>query len=73
MQYSLLQEAMVESPDFQADTETSPAWKIGRDFFGEAVARIRHKIRWPDENLSVEEIEAFEVYRRDAGEVMVTA
>ncbi len=73
MNYALIQEAITDAPEFQSDYETSPAWNFARGFFREAAVRIRRKLRYPDRELTEDEREAFEIYRRDAGEVMVTA
>ncbi len=75
--YSEIQEALTEAPEFQESYETSTAWGIARDFFQVAVSTVNRKIRWPDEmdgnGSRKEDREKFEVYRRDAGEVLVTA
>jgi hypothetical protein len=67
----------MEAPEFQEAYETSAAWGIARDFFRAAVSAVNRKIRWPDEMdgkvLRGEDREKFEIYRRDAGEVLVTA
>jgi hypothetical protein len=77
MHYSWIQEALTEAPEFQDAYETSTAWGIARDFFRAAVTTLNRKIRWPDEvdghQMRKEDKEKFEVYRRDAGEVMVTS
>ncbi|KAJ9108122.1 hypothetical protein QFC19_002589 [Naganishia cerealis] len=75
MLYSTLQEELMESPDFQSDYATSPSWNIAKTFFTQAVNGLRRKMRMPSdgERLNKEDQRAFEVYRRDAGEVMVTA
>lgn len=64
---------MVESPSFQAEPDSSSSWRIAREFYREVVNRIRRKVTWPEIGLKKDERSAFEVYRRDAGEVMVTA
>lgn len=75
MLYSNMQEELMESPDFQSDYATSPSWNIARTFFSQAVDRLRVKMKMPldSSQLGKEDRKAFEVYRRDAGEVMVTA
>jgi hypothetical protein len=73
MLYSTLQEELMESPDFQSDYATSPSWNIAKGFFTQAVNRLRVKMMLPVEVLKKEDQKAFDVYRRDAGEVMVTA
>ncbi|KAJ9120790.1 hypothetical protein QFC22_002724 [Naganishia vaughanmartiniae] len=75
MLYSSLQEELMESPDFQSDYATSPSWIIAKTFFTQAVNSLRRKMRMPPEGekLNKEDRKAFDVYRRDAGEVMVTA
>lgn len=75
MLYSTIQEELMESPDFQSDYATSPSWNIAKTFFSQAVDRLRVKMRMPSDitQLKKEDYKAFEVYRRDAGEVMVTA
>lgn len=72
MHYSDLQEAIVESPAFQ-DEYDGAAWRFARDFFSAAVNALQTKLRWPDEILDKDDKEKYEIYRRDAGEVMVTA
>lgn len=54
-------------------SEALEGQNISKHFFREIVFRIRKKVQWPAETLSPEELTAFEVYRRDAGEVMITA
>jgi hypothetical protein len=75
MLYSSLQEELMENPDFQSDYATSPSWNIAKTFFTQAVNGLRRKMRMPSdgEKLNKEDQKAFDVYRRDAGEVMVTA
>ncbi|KAJ9116745.1 hypothetical protein QFC20_000680 [Naganishia adeliensis] len=73
MLYSTIQEELMESPDFQSDYATSPSWNIAKTFFSQAVNRLRVKMTMPTVTLKKEDQRAFEVYRRDAGEVMVTA
>ena len=73
MLYSTIQEELMESPDFQSDYATSPSWNIAKTFFSQAVNRLRIKMTLPTEALKKEDQKAFAVYRRDAGEVMVTA
>jgi hypothetical protein len=75
MLYSTIQEELIESPDFQSDYATSPSWNIAKTFFSQAVNRLRVKMKMPLDTtqLRKEDHKAFEVYRRDAGEVMVTA
>lgn len=72
--YSQIQEALVEDPNFQEAYETSVAWGIAKEFFREAVGVLQRKLQWPSEGVSSDDERiAFEVFRRDAGEVMVTA
>lgn len=69
--YSAIQEALTD------DQEGVPvsSWTIAEAFFAQVVERVRNKVKWPMENdaLSQEEVGIFETYRRDAGEVMITA
>ncbi|ORY23548.1 armadillo-type protein [Naematelia encephala] len=71
--YPLLQEALMDSEIFQAPHETSPAWAVAKSFFSELVNTTKSKVRWPGDELDKEEREAFETWRRDAGEVIVGA
>lgn len=78
--YSQIQEALVEDDSFQEAYETSEAWGIAKEFFRAAVYALQQKITWPAENEgggskieNQDERTTFELYRRDAGEVMVTA
>lgn len=72
--YSQIQEALVEDPSFQEAYETSVAWGVAKEFFREAVGVLQRKLQWPMEGVSTDdERVSFEVFRRDAGEVMVTA
>ena len=70
--YSTIQESIMDlgEPD---SSETLEVQNVSKHFFGEVVSRIRQKVQWPVTALSAEELAAFEVYRRDAGEVMITA
>ena len=54
-------------------SESLEVQNVSKHFFREVVSRIRQKVQWPVTALSAEELAAFEVYRRDAGEVMITA
>lgn len=54
-------------------SETMEVQNVSKQFFREIVSRIRNKVRWPVEPLNAEDLASFEVYRRDAGEVMITA
>ena len=63
----------MDSDHFQAPHETSPQWAIAKSFFGELVGVTRAKVRWPVEIRDREDREAFERWRRDAGEVIVGA
>lgn len=75
--YPLLQEGLMDSDTFQAPHETSPDWAIAKSFFRELVAVTSTKVRWPglreSKGLDKEDREAFERWRRDAGEVIVGA
>lgn len=67
----------MDSEVFQASHETSPAWAIAKSFFRELVGVTRAKVRWPGHGDSMgmdkEDREAFDSWRRDAGEVIVGA
>jgi hypothetical protein len=71
--YAPLQEEMIDHSAFQQEVDSSPSWAIAKQFYKEAVNRIRAKVRWPVEQLNKEALSAFETYRRDAGEIMITA
>ncbi|WVF66636.1 hypothetical protein IAT40_001376 [Kwoniella sp. CBS 6097] len=79
--YPLLQEAVMDSNIFQAPHETSEDWAVAKGFFRELVEVTRRKVRWPGEGdsggsiggLDKEDREAFDSWRRDAGEVIVGA
>ena len=67
----------MDSEVFQAPHETSPQWAIAKFFFRELVGVVRTKVRWPGSGESTgmekEDREAFDGWRRDAGEVIVGA
>nr|XP_031862141.1 uncharacterized protein CI109_002554 [Kwoniella shandongensis]KAA5529213.1 hypothetical protein CI109_002554 [Kwoniella shandongensis] len=79
--YPLLQEAIMDSDLFQAPHENSPDWAVAKQFFRELVQVTRRKVRWPGDGdeggslggLDKEDREAFDTWRRDAGEVIVGA
>lgn len=78
--YSLLQEAIMDSEVFAEPHETSSTWAVAKYFFRELVEVTRRKVRWPDADgeptlggLDREDREAFDTWRRDAGEVIVGA
>ena len=66
---------------FAQPYETAPIWGIAKHFFRELVSITRTKSRWPGHGedpdglggLDKEDREAFEIWRRDAGEVIVCA
>ena len=62
---------------FQAPHESSPDWAIAKSFFRELVGVIRSRVRWLGNAESTvmdkEDREAFDSWRRDAGEVIVGA
>ncbi|WVQ72312.1 hypothetical protein IAR50_001862 [Cryptococcus sp. DSM 104548] len=80
--YSLLQESLMDSDLFQAPHETDPSWQIVKQFFSELVVVTRRKVRWPGNgevpageelgDMDNEDREAFDAWRRDAGEVIVS-
>jgi len=73
--FPLIQEALMDSPSFQAPHEVSPDWAIAKSFFRESVGVIQRKARYP-EDVSAwdrDEAESFDIWRRDAGEVIVCA
>jgi hypothetical protein len=74
----------MDSEMFQAPYETDPNWGIAKSFFRELVSVTRKKVRWPGQGestggggsvggLSKDDREAFDTWRRDAGEVIVGA
>ncbi len=71
----------MDSPNFSEPHETSENWGIAKGFFRELVAVIQRKVRWAGYaesseglgGMDKEDREAFEVWRRDAGEVIVVA
>lgn len=69
--YPLLQEAVMDSQHFQSE-QTTPAWRTIKSFFAQLVQTIRGKVRWHT-GMDKEDREAFETWRRDAGEVIVGA
>nr|ODO01293.1 hypothetical protein L204_02021 [Cryptococcus depauperatus CBS 7855] len=81
--YSLIQESVMDADYFQASLETSTPWQIARQFFVELVAITRRKVRWRSDGavsageslggLDKNDKEAFDAWRRDAGEVIVSA
>ncbi|ODN73851.1 hypothetical protein L202_07374 [Cryptococcus amylolentus CBS 6039] len=80
--YSLLQESLMDSDLFQAPHETDPSWQIAKQFFSELVSVTRRKVRWPGNgevptgeelgDMDNDDREAFDAWRRDAGEVIVS-
>jgi hypothetical protein len=78
--YPLIQEAMMDSDSYTSDHATSPIWALAKGFFRELVDVTRRKVRWPGTGeesslggLDREEREAYDTWRRDAGEVIVGA
>lgn len=79
--YPLIQEAIMDSDAFASDHATSPEWALAKGFFQQLVDVTRRKVRWPGNGedasslggLDREEREAFDTWRRDAGEVIVGA
>ncbi|KAL7420320.1 hypothetical protein Q5752_005289 [Cryptotrichosporon argae] len=77
--YPLLQEAIMDSEIYSTPHETSPAWAVAKSFFMSLVAVTRQKVRYPGNGEEGEALggldkgdrEAFETWRRDAGEVIV--
>lgn len=69
--YSTIQECITDLQEEDPLVEESLA--IAKHFFREITVRIRNKVRWPTDTLDPEDLASFEVYRRDAGEVMITA
>ena len=67
----------MDSDIFQAPHESSLDWAIAKSFFRELVGVIRSRVRWPGNEESTfmdkEDREAFDSWRRDAGEVIVGA
>ncbi|CAK9779796.1 ARM repeat-containing protein [Cutaneotrichosporon oleaginosum] len=78
--YPLIQEAIMESDVFAEPHETSASWAVAKQFFRELVLVTRRKVRWPGSGeeaslggLDREDRDAFDTWRRDAGEVIVGA
>ncbi len=79
----MIQEAVMDSDLFSSDHETDPNWGIAKQFFRELVDVTRRKVRYPGEGemdggvslagLDKDDKEAFESWRRDAGEIIVGA
>jgi hypothetical protein len=69
--YPMLQEAVMDSTHFQSE-QTTPAWQTIKQFFAQLVHTVRRKVRWHS-GMDKEDREAFETWRRDAGEVIVAA
>lgn len=71
----------MDSSSFAEPHATSERWGIAKGFFRELVAVIQRKVRWAGHGESSEglggldkgERECFDVWRRDAGEVVVGA
>ena len=73
----------MDSEMFQAPYDTDPNWAIAKSFFRELVSVTRRKVRWPGQGeadgggtlggLAKDDREAFDSWRRDAGEVIVGA
>ncbi|RXK39632.1 hypothetical protein M231_03134 [Tremella mesenterica] len=79
--YPLIQEAIMDSDAFSAPYDSAPTWGVARQFFRELVSTIRTKVRWPGMGESTDGLggldkddrEAFDSWRRDAGEVVICA
>jgi hypothetical protein len=76
----MIQEALMDSDAFQAPHDTSPSWNVAKSFFRQLVDITRIKVRWPGNGehtgataLDKDDKEAFDNWRRDAGEVIVGA
>lgn len=69
--YPLLQEAVMDSSIFSTPQDT-PEWQTVKGFFAQLVQTVRGKVRWHS-GMDKEDREAFETWRRDAGEVIVGA
>ena len=79
--YPLLQEAVFDSEVFSEPHEESENWAVVKGFFRELVRVTQSKVRWPGNGddahslggLDKDDREAFDNWRRDAGEVIVGA
>lgn len=71
--YPLLQEAVMDSSVFSTPHDTAPEWQVVKGFFKQLVHVVRSKVRFPEGHLDREDREAYDVWRRDAGEVIVGA
>ncbi|KAL1406931.1 hypothetical protein Q8F55_006343 [Vanrija albida] len=78
--YPYIQEAIMDSDVFSEPHETSETWAVAKSFFRELVDVTRRKVRWPGSGedsslggLDRDDREAFDTWRRDAGEVIVGA
>jgi len=71
----------MDSPIFSSDHATAPEWAVAKGFFAELVNVTRRKVRWPGAGesggglggMDKEDREAYDRWRRDAGEVIVCA
>lgn len=79
--FPLIQEAVFDSDLFSLPQD-APEWQVPKGFFRNLVHIIQTKVRYPGNGethgrelagLDKEDKEAFEAYRRDAGEVVVGA
>lgn len=77
----MIQEAVFDSDLFSLPQE-APEWQIPKGFFRNLLHVIQRKVRYPGNGdipgqevggLDKEDREAFEAFRRDAGEVVVGA
>jgi len=71
----------MDSPIFSSDHKQAEEWAIAKGFFSELVTITQRKVRWAGigesggglGGLDREDREAFDTWRRDAGEVIVGA
>ena len=75
----------MDSPNFSSDHKTAEEWTIAKNFFSELVRITQKKVTWYGASgseieggnglggLDKEDRDAFEAWRRDAGEVIAGA
>ncbi|KAF8498083.1 ARM repeat-containing protein [Russula emetica] len=73
----LLQEALwtVEFPPETEITREKEMWALAKAVYAELVAALRNKVRWPPPTTgwAKDQVERFQVYRRDVGDTLINA
>ncbi|KAI9508978.1 ARM repeat-containing protein [Russula earlei] len=73
----LLQEALwsIEFPPEAEATREKEMWALAKAVYAELVAALRTKVRWPPPpaGWAKDQVERFQVYRRDVGDTLINA